>query len=59
MTIRLHPATPHGGRLHRLVTPNTADPRVAWTMCGVRFAWGDWKDRSHGPLPRCEECWNE
>jgi hypothetical protein len=55
MTIRLHPATPHGDRLHRLMSIGRADPRTATTFCGIRFAWGSWKG-AKGPLPRCEEC---
>ena len=56
MTIRLHPATAHGDRLHRLMSVGRADQRTATTFCGVRFAWGDWKGRSREPLPRCSEC---
>jgi hypothetical protein len=58
MTIRLHPATTHGDRLHRLGFRFVDDMRVGYTGCGLLFMFGDWRDRSHAALPRCAECWS-
>jgi len=58
VTIRVHPATTHGDRLHRLGSldfDGQSWERIAWTWCGIQFAWGSWKG-THGPLPRCSEC---
>jgi hypothetical protein len=51
MTVRIH-ADP---RFHRAVRPD-ADPRLAWTRCALRFAWGV---VPAGPAQRerCRECW--
>jgi len=56
MAIRLHPATTHGDRIHKLGSMFMNIP-IAATVCGITFAWGNWKDRSHGSLPLCERCW--
>jgi hypothetical protein len=33
------------------------DPRVALTICGVRFCWMGWPNGAARPqLPRCPEC---
>lgn len=57
MTIRLHPATPHGDRLHRLAFRFVDDMRIGYTGCGVVFAFQWWKG-ARAALPRCAECWS-
>lgn len=51
MTVRIH-ADP---RRHRLARPD-ADPRLAWTRCGIRFAWGALPPGQPAPAGRCAGC---
>ena len=50
MTVRIH-ADP---LRHRLMGRD-ADPRLAWTRCGIRFSWGV-VPGAPLPLAPCPEC---
>ena len=59
MTVRIHADS----RRHRFVRPD-ADPRLAWTRCGIRFAWDPQAYRYalrilglSEPRERCPGCW--
>lgn len=55
MTIRLARPHPRADALHRL-GQRTEDPRVWFTVCGIRFAFGD-VGRRVGQLRECGACW--
>lgn len=31
------------------------DPRISWTVCGIRFVWGELPYKQ-ADLRKCEEC---
>jgi hypothetical protein len=40
---------------HRSVGWALADPRLGWTVCGIRFAWAE--PRKGQRAARCRACW--
>lgn len=41
--------------LHVMSFEDPLDHRLAWTACGIRFAWGD-VSKVYGPSGRCRIC---
>lgn len=51
ITVRIH----NDARRHLAVAVDPDDVRLAWTKCGIRFAWGH-LERLAGTLERCRGC---